>query len=157
LTAKGVRCGFIQGGEGRQNQAAIERFRANPPQVQALISTDAGAEGVNLQVANVLVNYDLPWNPMIVEQRIGRIQRLSSSHEFVIICNLVLSGSAEEKVVGRLMERLQLIAHAIGDIESILESMAEGEGDEEDSFEKQVRELVVKSLLGQDVAAATEQ
>ena len=44
-----------------------------------IVSTEAGSEGVNLQVANVLVNYDLPWNPMIVEQRIGRVQRLPPS------------------------------------------------------------------------------
>ena len=68
----------------------------------------------------------------------------------VVICNLVAADSVEERVVARLMEKLQSIAHAIGDIESILE-LSEWDGDE-DRFENQVRELVVKSLLGQNVA-----
>ncbi len=149
--------GFIQGGEARNNQTTIQRFRTNPPEAHVIISTDAGAEGINLQVANVLVNYDLPWNPMIVEQRIGRVQRLASAHEYVVVCNLVVAGSVEEKVVGRLLEKLQVISHAIGDIEAILESVnCEGDGDDEDSFEKKIRELVVKSLRGQDVTEATE-
>ena len=59
---------------------------------------------------------------MIVEQRIGRLQRLASIHAEVVICNLVAADSVEEKVVARLMEKLQIIAHAVGDIESILES-----------------------------------
>jgi hypothetical protein len=147
--------GFIQGGEARQNQAAIERFRAEPPEAHVLVSTDAGSEGINLQVANILFNYDLPWNPMIVEQRIGRLQRLASKHEHFVIGNLVAVGSVEEKVVCRLLEKLQSIAQAIGDIESILES-AGWEGDNlANSFENQLRELVIKSLLGQDVEEAT--
>jgi helicase-like protein len=59
------------------------RFWKNPPDCHVIVSTEAGSEGVDLQVANVLVNYDLPWNPMIVEQRIGRIQRLASEHASV--------------------------------------------------------------------------
>jgi SNF2 family DNA or RNA helicase len=76
------------------------------------VSTEAGSEGVNLQAANVLVNFDLPWNPMIVEQRIGRIQRLASEHASVCICNMILRGTFEEYIVGRLMEKLQLASHA---------------------------------------------
>ena len=87
-----------------------------------IVSTEAGSEGVNLQVANVLVNYDLPWNPMIVEQRIGRIQRLASEHASVSILNIILKDTFEEYIVGRLMEKLQMAAHAIGDIEALLEA-----------------------------------
>lgn len=152
LISKDIPFGFIRGGEAKQNQLSIERLRESPPGLNVLVSTDAGAEGVNLQAANVLVNYDLPWNPMIVEQRIGRLQRLASKHDSVIICNLVASDSVEERVVARLMEKLQGIAQAIGDIESILES-PEWDGDE-DRFENQIRDLVVKSLLGHDVEQA---
>jgi superfamily II DNA or RNA helicase len=151
----GIPFGFIQGGESRQNQLAIEKFREEPPKVHVLISTDAGSEGINLQVANILFNYDLPWNPMIVEQRIGRLQRLASKFEHVVIGNLVAEGSVEERIVGRLLEKLQGIAQAIGDIESILES-AGWEGDNlANSFENQLRELVIKALRGQDVEEAT--
>ncbi len=154
LSREGIAHGFIQGGRPRENQSAIERLRADPPGIHVLVSTDAGAEGVNLQAANVLVNYDLPWNPMVVEQRIGRLQRLSSEHRHVLIRNLVAAGSVEERVVGRLMEKLQGIAQAIGDIESIIQSPEWGDGDEA-KFEARIRELVVKSLLGQDVEQAT--
>src|SRR5262249_12300645 len=80
LQRAGIETGFIRGGEPRDNQIAIERFRSSPPGIHVLVSTDAGAEGINLQAGNVLVNYDLPWNPMVVEQRIGRLQRLASKH-----------------------------------------------------------------------------
>lgn len=75
-------------------------------EVQVLICTDAAAEGLNLQTANLLVNFDLPWNPMKVEQRIGRIDRIGQRHTRVHILNLCYSGSAEETVYGRLLERL---------------------------------------------------
>ena len=104
-----------------------------------IVSTEAGSEGVNLQVANVLVNYDLPWNPMIVEQRIGRIQRLASEHASVSILNIILRGTFEEYIVGRLMEKLQMASHAIGDIEALLE--ASGIDDDEEmarSFDEKI-------------------
>ena len=155
LRREGIKWGSIKGGDSRANEKSQQEFRADPPQAHVLVSTDAGAEGINLQVANVLVNYDLPWNPMIVEQRIGRIQRLRSSHEYVNVVNLVASNTVEEKVVVRLVEKLQLIASAIGDIETILESIDQEDGEGE-SFEARIRDLVVKSLVGQDVTEATE-
>jgi hypothetical protein len=152
LEERGISCGFIRGGSPRENVESIHRFRLEPPGAHALISTDAGAEGINLQVANVLINYDLPWNPMLVEQRIGRIQRLASQHANVAVVNIVVKGTVEERVVLRLMEKLQLISHTIGDVESILEATAL---DESGSFEEKIRELVVRSLIGQDVEEAT--
>ncbi len=127
----------------------------NPPDFHVIVSTEAGSEGVNLQVANVLVNYDLPWNPMIVEQRIGRVQRLASEHANVSIFNITLRGTFEEYIVGRLMEKLQMAAHAIGDIDALLD--AAGVGGEDISFDEQIRRLVVAALAGKDVRAATLQ
>ncbi|MBA3513496.1 MAG: hypothetical protein H0T77_03865, partial [Pyrinomonadaceae bacterium] len=108
-----------------------------------------------LQAANVLVNYDLPWNPMIVEQRIGRVQRLASEHAHVAIFNITLLGTFEEYIVGRLMEKLQMAAHAIGDIDALLD--AAGVGGEDLRFDEQIRQLVVAALAGKDVEAATRQ
>src|SRR5207237_9414316 len=110
LLSEGVSVDFIRGGSPHANQSTVERFRAEPPKVNVIVSTDAGAEGVNLQAGNVLVNYDLPWNPMVMEQRIGRIQRLASKHENVVVVNLVIANSVEERVVGRLLEKLQAVA-----------------------------------------------
>jgi superfamily II DNA or RNA helicase len=150
LKKSGIPHAFISGESGDANQSALESFREQPPRVNVLISTDAGSEGINLQVCNVLVNYDLPWNPMIVEQRIGRLQRLSAKHAFVVVWNLVVANSVEERIVSRLMEKLQVIAHSLGDIESILEA-AHMEDEDDKSFEQQIRDMVVQSLLGQDV------
>lgn len=156
LENKGIKCGIINGDSGIKNQEAISYLKTNPPGVNVIVSTDAGSEGVNLQAANVLVNYDLPWNPMIVEQRIGRIQRLASHHANVAIFNIVLRGTFEEYIVGRLMEKLQMASHAIGDIEALLE--ASGVDDSEDSsgsFEEHIRKLVMASLSGKNAEEET--
>jgi len=154
LKALKIPTGFIAGSRANENERAIRAFKEKPPGIRVLVSTDAGAEGINLQVANVLVNFDLPWNPMILEQRIGRIQRLASTHAEVTVLNLVLAGSVEEKVVARLGEKLQAISESLGDIEGILESAAHA-GEDEDSFETMIRKLVVDSLRGVDVEQAT--
>lgn len=157
LQSQGIPVGTINGESGGRNTETIARFRQKPPALHVIVSTEAGSEGVNLQAANVLVNFDLPWNPMIVEQRIGRIQRLSSEHASVSIYNVILAGTFEEYIVGRLMEKLQTISHAIGDIESLLEAsgMAEGGDNGSGGFEEQIRKLVIDSLAGKDVAKDT--
>lgn len=72
----GDQVAVMRGGQARSNQEAIDAFMADPPVRPILLSTDTGAVGLNLQAGNIVVNYDLPWNPMIIEQRIGRVQRL---------------------------------------------------------------------------------
>lgn len=156
LEEQGISVGLINGDSGERNQQTIGAFRENPPAIRVIVSTEAGSEGVNLQVANVLVNYDLPWNPMIVEQRIGRIQRLASEHAKVSILSIILRGTFEEYIVGRLMQKLQMVSHAIGDIESLLE--ASGMDEDEDGasgFAEQLRKLVIASLAGKDTEKAT--
>jgi hypothetical protein len=155
LTERGIKVGIINGTTGARNQDTLARFRNSPPHCHVIVSTEAGAEGINLQVANVLVNFDLPWNPMIVEQRIGRVQRLASDHASVAIFNIMLSGTFEEFIVGRLMEKLQMASHAVGDIESLLEATGMAEEEEgEGSFEEKVRILVLAALAGKDVEKA---
>lgn len=159
LENHGLKVGIINGTSGQRNQETIVRFRKNPPDCHVIVSTEAGSEGVNLQVANVLVNYDLPWNPMIVEQRIGRVQRLGGEHASVGIFNIMLRGTFEEYIVGRLMEKLQMATHAIGDIESLLEASGISGEDENgtNGFDERIRELVLAALAGKDVQAATHQ
>jgi superfamily II DNA or RNA helicase len=154
LAKAGIKCGFITGGKAIQNERAIAAFRKSTPEINVLISTDAGAEGLNLQAANVLVNYDLPWNPMILEQRIGRIQRLGSAHATVQVLNLVLAGSLEERIVARLLAKLQAITESIGDIEGILESI--GSDVDGEAFEAIIQRLVISSLQGADTEKATQ-
>ncbi len=153
LEKHGLRVGIINGMSGPRNRETIDRFRKMPPECHVIVSTEAGSEGINLQVANVLVNYDLPWNPMIVEQRIGRVQRLASEHASVGIFNIMLRGTFEEYIVGRLMEKLQMASHAIGDIESLLEASGiSGEAENGVAgFDERIRQLVIAALAGKDV------
>lgn len=81
-----------------------ERFLRG--EIDVLVCTDAAAEGLNLQTADWLVNFDLGWNPMKVEQRIGRIDRIGQKHKDIYVQNLCYLGSAEEIVYGRLLKRL---------------------------------------------------
>ncbi|MCB9773486.1 MAG: DEAD/DEAH box helicase [Nitrospiraceae bacterium] len=157
LEKHGLKVGIINGMSGPRNQETIGRFRKNPPDCHVIASTEAGSEGINLQVANVLVNYDLPWNPMIVEQRIGRVQRLASEHAKVGVFNIMLRGTFEEYIVGRLMEKLQMASHAIGDIEALLEASGISGEDENGrtGFDEKIRQLVIAALAGKDVETAT--
>jgi superfamily II DNA or RNA helicase len=159
LEKQGFKVGIINGSSGPRNQETLARFRKTPPDCHIIVSTEAGSEGINLQVANVLVNYDLPWNPMIVEQRIGRVQRLASEHASVGIFNIMLRGTFEEYIVGRLMEKLQMASHAIGDIEALLEASGITGEDEEGatSFDEKIRQLIIAALAGKDVEASTRQ
>ncbi len=150
-TKQGIFIGIINGDSGERNRETIENFTTNPPNIRIIVSTRAGAEGVNLQAANVLVNYDLPWNPMIVEQRIGRVQRLGSIHANVCIYNIVLKDSYDEEIVGVLCEKLQMAAESIGDIEAILENSEMSEDGNFESFEEKIHRLVLASLDGKNI------
>jgi superfamily II DNA or RNA helicase len=156
LEQQGIRVGIINGDSGERNQETIGRFRQNPPHHRVIVSTEAGSEGVNLQVANVLVNYDLPWNPMIVEQRIGRVQRLASEYKYVSIFNITLRGTFEDVIVGRLMEKLQMAGNAIGDIDALLQGSDIADDDEDggEKFEDRILQLVLDALAGKDVEEA---
>jgi superfamily II DNA or RNA helicase len=155
LEGHGLKVGIINGDSGGRNQQTIACFKATPPDYRVIVSTEAGAEGVNLQAANILVNFDLPWNPMIVEQRIGRIQRLASEYKNVVIYNLTLRGTFEDYIVGRLIEKLQMASSAIGDIESLLQS-PDGDDEDDDKFENRLLDLVLSALAAKDREKAVE-
>ncbi|MDR0911968.1 MAG: DEAD/DEAH box helicase family protein [Methanobrevibacter sp.] len=81
---------------------------------QFLISTDSGGEGINLQFAHVMINYDLPWNPMKIEQRIGRIDRIGQEKD-VLVFNFVIEDTIEERVRDILDRKLDIISNQFGD------------------------------------------
>ena len=83
-------------------------------EIDLLLCTDAAAEGLNLQTADLLINFDLGWNPMKVEQRIGRIDRIGQKYSDIYVLNMCYLGSTEETVYGRLMERLQAANLVVG-------------------------------------------
>ena len=101
-----------------QKEAAIDSFRVGTgPQV--LVSTEAGGEGRNFQFAHILVNYDLPWNPMRVEQRIGRVDRIGQEHP-VTIFNFHVQGTIEGRILDVLERRIHLFEESIGGLDPIL-------------------------------------
>jgi SNF2 family DNA or RNA helicase len=104
---------MIHGGVKREERREVqERFR-NDPAVRVLVATDAAGEGVNLQNANLMVNYDLPWNPNRLEQRFGRIHRIGQT-EVCHLWNMVAAGTREGDVFQRLFEKLEVERAALG-------------------------------------------
>ena len=83
-------------------------------EIELLLCTDAAAEGLNLQTADLLINFDLGWNPMKVEQRIGRIDRIGQKYSDIEVLNMCYLGSTEEIVYGRLLERLKAANLVVG-------------------------------------------
>jgi hypothetical protein len=119
LERDGITAVVIQGGMGEEKWEIIDHFRsASGPSV--LLSSDVGSEGIDLQFSRFLVNYDLPWNPMKVEQRIGRIDRLGQAAERIFIINIALKDSIEDRVLQRLYERIRIFRESVGDLEEIL-------------------------------------
>jgi SNF2 family DNA or RNA helicase len=101
-----------------------------------LVATDSISEGRNLQFCNVMVNYDLPWNPMKVEQRIGRIDRIGQERE-VHVFNLALEGTVEEHVLDKLYDKINLFTQSIGGLREILSRMEQSGTDfEQEVFER---------------------
>lgn len=86
---------------------------------QVLIATEAGGEGINLQFCSHMINYDLPWNPMRLEQRIGRIHRLGQKND-VHIYNLATKHTVEEHILKLLYEKINLFERVIGELDEIL-------------------------------------
>ncbi|MFC5452486.1 DEAD/DEAH box helicase [Paenibacillus aestuarii] len=89
---------------------------------QVLVATEAGGEGINLQFCHNMINFDLPWNPMRVEQRIGRVHRLGQQHD-VNIYNLSTTGTIEEHILSLLHEKINMFEMVIGELDTILERM----------------------------------
>ncbi len=106
----------IHGGmDFREREVQVERFRKSHERggAQYLLATDAAGEGINLQFCWLMVNYDVPWNPARLEQRMGRIHRYGQQHDPVVIMNLLASGTREDKVVGTLLRKLQAMRNEL--------------------------------------------
>lgn len=99
-----------------EKEVAIKAFREK---ADVLIATEAGGEGRNLQFAHLLVNYDLPWNPMRVEQRIGRLDRIGQRKK-VFVYNLACAGTVEERVLSVLSSRIRVFEESVGSLDPIL-------------------------------------
>ena len=103
----------IHGGMGREDRHKAQESFLHDPEVQVLLATDAAGEGINLQRAHLMVNYDLPWNPNRLEQRFGRIHRIGQT-EVCHLWNLVAEETREGDVYRRLLEKLEEARQALG-------------------------------------------
>ena len=119
LTALDVLSQVLHGDIAENKQAAIDRFR-DSTEARVLLTSEIASEGVDLQFCSLLVNYDLPWNPMKIEQRIGRIDRIGQRAEKVLIWNMGYANTIDERIYKRLLEKLDIFEHALGGMEVIL-------------------------------------
>ncbi|HCY41235.1 MAG TPA: hypothetical protein DHV48_07765 [Prolixibacteraceae bacterium] len=122
----GVGCAIIHG-DIDDRTSVIERFKRSND-IKVLLSSEVGSEGLDMQFCDVLVNYDLPWNPMVVEQRIGRIDRFGQESPIVNIYNLVVKDSIQEDIYTRLLDRIGIFRGCIGDLEAILDKDLDRQG-----------------------------
>ena len=104
---------LIHGGMGREERRKAQEAFLHDPQVQVLLATDAAGEGINLQRAHLMVNYDLPWNPNRLEQRFGRIHRIGQT-EVCHLWNLVAEETREGDVYRTLLDKLEQARYALG-------------------------------------------
>jgi SNF2 family DNA or RNA helicase len=133
----GVPAAVYHGSLGRRaKEDAIDAFRADIP---VLVSTEAAGEGRNLQFCHTMVNFDLPWNPMQIEQRLGRIHRIGQDHD-VLLENLVARGTIEERILRVLEAKINLFELVVGELDMIL-----GRVDESFDFEAAVFNAHIES------------
>ena len=111
LESRGFSVARLNGGMDLDARAMAQQVFARD--IRVLVSTDAGGEGLNLQFCHVVVNYDMPWNPMRIEQRIGRVDRIGQ-HHVVRATNFVLKDTVEHRVRQVLEEKLEIIAREFG-------------------------------------------
>ena len=134
-----------------QKRDSIKQFRGD---IQIMVSTSAGGEGQNFQFCHNIVNYDLPWNPMKVEQRIGRVHRIGQTHD-VHIFNYALKGTIEGYILELLYTKIKLFQMALGDMDLIFEDSWSG-GSSQTWFKEYMNTLDEKetqnkfSALGDD-------
>jgi SNF2 family DNA or RNA helicase len=149
LSEAGHEVSLFHGGLTRlEKESAIERFRGS---ARLLLATEAGSEGRNLQFAHAVCNFDLPWNPMRIEQRIGRLSRIGQTHD-VHVFNLVAADTVESAVLHLLEAKLNLFELVIGEIDMIL-----GNLEEEREFQDVIADLWAESADGDDFSRRMEE
>ena len=120
----GLRHGLVHGGVADEARADLRRRFAlpkeDPDALDVLLSSEVGSEGLDFQFCDLLINYDLPWNPMRVEQRIGRVDRYGQQSESVAIVNLVTPGTVDADIYHRCLLRIGVFHHTVGGSEEIL-------------------------------------
>jgi superfamily II DNA or RNA helicase len=124
LTLGNVRFGLVHGAVADEERSALRRRfslpKENEDAIDVLLSSEVGCEGLDFQFCDCLVNFDIPWNPMRIEQRIGRIDRYGQASEAIGIFNLITPGTIDAAIFDRCLSRIGVFQHAIGGNEEIL-------------------------------------
>lgn len=119
LTKDGIQSVVLTGKESKDKDDIINNFR-DDKRYNVLLSSEVASEGIDLQFSRLVINYDLPWNPMRVEQRIGRLDRIGQESPKITIWNLFYEETIDERIYRRLYERLNIFKRALGDLEAII-------------------------------------
>ena len=137
----------ITGSRSADTRAAlVEHFRKN---AKILIATEAAAEGINLQFCSLVVNYDLPWNPQRIEQRIGRCHRYGQQHDVVVVNFLNKTNAADQRVYNLLSEKFRLFDGVFGASDEVLGSIESGV-----DFEKRIAEIYQACRTSEEIQAS---
>ena len=145
LAAHGIAFARFDGSmSGPEKDAAIAEFREG---VHVLLCTESGGEGRNIQFCNTLINFDIPWNPMAIEQRIGRLDRIGQTRE-VFVFNLATRGTIEDEILKLLDEKIAMFELVVGEAGAILGSIEDEEGE--------FSSLILDAWLESTEAARTE-
>lgn len=159
----GLRYGLIHGSIPDTERAELRRRFALPKEdvdaIDVQLSSEVGCEGLDFQFCDFLVNYDLPWNPMRIEQRIGRIDRYGQKSETVAIVNFVTPGTVDADIYERCLWRIGVFQHAIGGNEEILGEVTQELHDIAESFDlsDEEREARLKQLADNGIRLIQEQ
>ena len=119
LNDNGITNEILMGGMQGSKQDIIDKFRDNQ-NIKVLLASEVASEGVDIQFCRLLINYDLPWNPTKVDQRIGRIDRLGQKAKVISIINFCYEGTIDQRIHDRLLLRLNIFERALGGMEAIL-------------------------------------
>ncbi|MDX9724718.1 MAG: helicase-related protein, partial [Myxococcota bacterium] len=124
LRALGARVGLVHGGVQDDERVALRRRfmlgKDDAEAIDVLLFSEVGCEGLDYQFCDTLVNYDLPWNPMRIEQRIGRLDRNGQKSEAVLIYNLITPGTVDADIYNRCLLRIGVFESSVGECEEIL-------------------------------------
>lgn len=146
LNYEGIKYGLIHGDIEDEDRSEIRRRFALPKDdsnsLDVLLSSEVGCEGLDFQFCDFLINFDLPWNPMKIEQRIGRIDRYGQQSEAVAILNFITPGTVDNDIYERCLKRIGVFEHAIGGSEEILGTVT-----------KEIRKIVERFNLTQEERA----
>ncbi|MEI2610495.1 MAG: SNF2-related protein [Candidatus Promineifilaceae bacterium] len=129
--------------------ALVDYFREEG---RMMIATEAGAEGINLQFCSLVINYDLPWNPQRIEQRIGRCHRYGQKHDVVVVNFLNRKNAADKRVYQLLSEKFKLFAGVFGASDEVLGAIGSGV-----DFEKRIADIYQRCRLAEEIQAAFDE